>query len=379
MAGAILRRSSSGRVALAAFRDVLPPDALPAAIRADVAATLADAYDQSATPLDFKQVERVLKSAWGQTPGKRLDDLEREPVAVTPAAQVHRAELDGTAVAIKIRRPGLASAVRNDLALLDALGPPLGAIFPAVDIGAMLREARESAQDELDLEHEGAQQRQVRRVLRDVEGLVVPAVHGDLTTEDVLVTDFLDGPTLRERDADDPALVARVLVQAHVVAWRDGGFALVDPRPGHVVLLDDGRVGLLGTGVARPASRDRAAATLDALAALRERDAARFRAAIAGDLALLPEAEAETAHDLAHELIGPLVSGAARLDGAALAAVSDRVLRRFGPLLRVAATGTPEPADMGPARSAGQLAGLLSRLGATEDWGRLATEATTRA
>ena len=86
-------------------------------------------------------------------------------MAVTPISQVHRGVLDGTPVAVKVLRPGLASSVRQDLALLEGLIAPLGAAFPAIDAGAILHEVRERVLDELDLENEAVAQRRFHRAL----------------------------------------------------------------------------------------------------------------------------------------------------------------------------------------------------------------------
>src|SRR4051794_33216468 len=190
--GTLVRRSSSGRVALGRAAALVSEDAVPRAMRR-LPAMLEAARAEAATPLAFKDIEKLLKGAWGRPPAKVLDELDPEPLAVTPGAQVHRAERDGAPVAVKVLRPGLATAVRNDLALLDVLAVPLRQVFGAMDAGAILREAREAALDELDLEHEASTQRQVRRVLRGVDGLTVPAPDLQLSGERVLVTELLAG------------------------------------------------------------------------------------------------------------------------------------------------------------------------------------------
>ena len=265
-AAALIRKSSSGRVALARAADVVVPEALPGVLRDRLPAALRDAYDATTEPLDAKKVQKAVK--------KLVDDLDAAPLAVRPVAQVHAATVDGAPVVVKVRRPGLAATIRGDLALIDAIAGPLGGAFPALDVGAMLREAREAAQDELDLEHEGASQRQAGRALRGI--VTVPAVHSELTTEDVLVSDRIDGPTLADAQPDDPATLVRALVRAHVTAWRQAGLILTDVRPGHVVLLRDGGVGLLGAGVSRPGDRERADAFLDAFVTLTTDDADAF-------------------------------------------------------------------------------------------------------
>ena len=347
---ALVRQSASGRVALARAADLVD---LP---------VLDEAYLATAEPLDPKRVKKALRG---------LDSFGAEPLAVRPAAQVHAGELDGERVVAKVRRPGLAAAVRSDLALLDVLRAPLASVFGRMDVAAVLDEVREAALDELDLEHEGSAQRQAGRVLRRVERLRVPAVHSAATDEDVLVMERLDGPTLAAAEPSNPEALADVLLQAHVVAWRDGGFILTDPRPGHVLLLDDGDVGLLGTGVSRPGDRERAQALLDAARAVADDDADGFADAVAGRLALLDDAASREALPLVRELLGPLADGPARLDVPALAAIGERALPRLPELLALAARVTPRPSDVAAARMLGQLAILLSRLAVTRDWLRV--------
>jgi hypothetical protein len=121
--------------------------------------------------------------------------------------------------------------------------------------------------------------------------------------------------------------------------------------------------------VARAVPRERAAAALQGLRALREEDQSGFAEA-ARELGVLTEAG--PAYAQARFVLGPLLSGPARLDGPALAATTRRALERLGPLLGVAAQASLQPADLPALRMLGQLAALLSRLGATEDWARLA-------
>jgi hypothetical protein len=369
--GALVRRSSSGRVALGRTAALVPADAVPATLRG-LPAELERARAAAATPIVFKDVEKLLKSAWGSPHGKVLDELDREPLAVTPSAQVHRGVRDGAPVAVKVLRPGLAGAVRNDLALLDVLAAPLRQVFGAIDAGTILREIRETALDELDLEHEASTQRQLRRTLRGIDGLVVPAPDMELSGETVLVCELLEGRTLADPKAKvaDPGAVARTLVAAHVAVARPG-LVLTDARPGHVVLMTDGQVGLLGAGLARPVDRDRTTAALEALVAWRAGDQDIFAAIVADRLGLLPTADAIKAYGLAAVVFGEILNGPATLDGPVLAAIAQRGLDHLTAALRLAATVTPHPHDLAVVRSVGQLASVLARLGATEDWGAL--------
>jgi ubiquinone biosynthesis protein len=286
-------------------------------------------YQATPEPLDRATVDRV---------AQRFDDFDAEPIAVRAAAQTHRGIADGEPVAVRIRRPGLERSVRNDLALLDTLAPALSAALPKADAGALLRAVREQLLDEADFEHEASMHRRVARVLRDLDGLVVPAVRTDLCAEDVFVAELLEGRTVD--DGARPKDAERVLVAAHVTAAR-AGMALLDPRPGHIVALADGRIGLLGVGVARPVDRERVALVLDALMALRDKDEPAFTRATR-------DVVGTGAYGLAESALGPLMRGRARLD--------ERVAAALALVPRV----DPHPDDVWLARSAVQLAATLA-------------------
>jgi predicted unusual protein kinase regulating ubiquinone biosynthesis (AarF/ABC1/UbiB family) len=343
----LARQAPSARVGLARAAGFVDPDALPRAIREPVVRELEAARNAACEPLDAAVVERALKDAWGRPAAKVLDELDPHPLAVRAAAQTHRGLVDGAAVAIRVRRPGLDRALRADLALLDTLAAPLRAALPKADARALLRAVREQLLDEADFEHEASTHRRVARVLRDVDGLAVPRAHGELCAEGVFVADLLDGPTLADgARAADPNAAARVLVAAHVRAAR-AGLALLDARPGHVVVLDGGRIGLLGIGLARAVDRDRVAEALAALAALRAGDRDAFVGA-----------------DVALSALGPLVRGAAKLDAAALRHAVAAAEPGWALLPEVQVL----PDDLWLGRSAGQLIATLGRLEVTLDW-----------
>ena len=370
---ALVRQSSSGPVALARLRGVVDLEAIPPRWRSRVGRELDTAVEATGEPLAFGRVERELHTAWGERPDRVLDALEPEPLAVTATAQVHRGELDGRAVAVKVRRPGVDGAVRSDLGLLDALGPPLGRVFGSLDVGAVLREARERVLDDLDLEHAGATQQRLARASRRLDGVTVPAVVSDLSAPGVLVSDLLDGPTLASRPPDDPGAVARALIAFTLGAPRAVALAPADPRAENVVLLGDG-IGLLGVGAARAVDRARAERGLEALGALRASDRTGFVAAVQG-LALLPAEAAGDAYDLLDELIGDILRGPVRFDAAAVSDLIDRALAAVARALPLTERLTAEPADLWPLRMLVQLAALLGRLGATEDFCALALAA----
>lgn len=367
-------QAPSARVSLARLDGVIRPELVPPELRERAMAAIDGALAATSDPLGARDVERQLKAAWDEPPSSVLDDIDLDgPVAVRPHAQTHRGVLDGEPVAIKVVRPRVVATTRADLALLDALARPIATAFPALDVAPLLGEVRERVMDELDLEHEGEVHRRVARGLRRVDGVDVARVVDELTTHDVHVSAWLQGPTLADRGAapaGDPGAVARALVRVFVGAPRALGFVLANPRPSDVVLIRGGGIGLIGPGAARPVTRERIDGWIAALEALRERDADAFARALEERLGVLPTIAGRRAYEHVEAILGPLIltGGRAVLDDAGLADAGSRALPLLGEATRVAGQATPDPADLWPLRTLGQLAPTLARLGAIEDW-----------
>ncbi|MEA2280414.1 MAG: hypothetical protein QOK21_1021 [Solirubrobacteraceae bacterium] len=358
----MIRAAPSARIVIVRAGGVLEPAALAPELRDAVEQEVAAARAAACVPLRAAEVERILRHAWQRPAIAVLDSLEPEPLAVTPAAQVHRGALDGAAVAVKVRRPGVERAVRNDVALLDGLAVPLRAAFPRVDVAGVLRDLRTLALDELDLEHEASQQRRVARALRGIDGVAVPRAHGELAAETVLVSDLLEGTTVADgARPPDAAQAARALAAGYRAVLLGAGLAPYDPRASHVVVAPDGTLGLLGMGVARPVARDRATAALGALEALVAGDAGAFALHVADEAALLERDDALEAHDRLRSLLDGLLVPDPQLDASALRALADRARAAAPDVMRLAMRAAAGPEDVALGRMIGQLAALVAR------------------
>jgi len=364
----LARSAPSGRLALARLADAIDPRWLGDGGDGRLAAELRRASEQAREPVPFKAIERALRDAWGVAPGRELDELEREPVAVTPLAQVHRGVLDGDPVAVKVLRPGLAIGVRGDLLLLDALARPLGAAFPGLDATGMIAEVRQRVLDELDLDSESDAQRVAHRALRDHPSLHVAAPVSRLGHQNVLVTPWLDGVPLAAtagRDRDRSA----ALYVAFVAGGARHGLVKAAASRDDALLLRDGRLAVLDFGAVTRGDAERAAAADDALGAARRDDPADWDAALQ-TLGVLGPADRTAALALTRAALGPFAGvGVEPLDADAVLAIARRLAERRGELTRLAAVIAPVPGDLWALRGIGEALGAIATSGgATADW-----------
>ncbi|MGW6932766.1 ABC1 kinase family protein [Lentzea sp. NPDC054927] len=171
--------------------------------------------------------------------------VEETPLAAASIAQVHKAVLkSGAEVVVKVQRPGVRSVAEGDLDIVSRLaetlqrtrwGSALGVRDLAAGFAAALRE-------ELDFKIEA---RNITTVAAASDSSVrLPHVH--LSTSRVLVMDRLDGVPLRGAAEDDG--LARTLLRFVLRQVMLDGVFHADPHPGNVLLLSDGRLGLLDFG-----------------------------------------------------------------------------------------------------------------------------------
>jgi predicted unusual protein kinase regulating ubiquinone biosynthesis (AarF/ABC1/UbiB family) len=365
----------SGRIALARLASVLDLSLVPEPARERVRAELDAAVAAATEPIPAARVQEILRAAWGAPASSELDDLSPEPVATTATSQVHRAILDGDPVAVKVLRPGIATAVRQDLVVLDGLLRPLAAALPRIDAQALLGEARERILDELDFEHEAGVQRQVHRALRGVPELIVPAPVTRLSHEHVLVSEWVDGTpltALSEQPERDPA--AALLVR-FVIGGVRAGIVHADANPADLLLTPDGRLAILDFGATARVSRAGADHALAAVSAFAGGDAVQLGAALAG-LGVLPAERGPAALAFAAHALGELGDEApSRLDNRALLAVARRGGTRPDRALELLLAANLPADQLWPLRALAQLVGTVAGLGATAPWRSLVAQA----
>lgn len=214
---------------------------------------------QDAAPAaPWSDIHAQLSEDLGQPPEDVFAGLCVEPLAAASLAQVHRARLpDGSAVILKVRRPGIRPQVEADLKLLARLAEIIEAEAPELRCyrpREVVHEFTQSLRRELDF---AAECRNAERIAANFVGhpeIVIPRIHWAWCGERLNVQDYVDGIPGRDLAALDAAgldrkLLARRGAAAVLKMMLEDGLFHADPHPGNLFYLPDNRIALIDFGM----------------------------------------------------------------------------------------------------------------------------------
>jgi len=211
-------------------------------------------------PMSTRQLRRMLKRAYPD--GDPFESFEWEPLAVGSIGQVHRAQLRGSGpVVVKLLRPGIEAALERDMVSARAFAD-LFFRWTRDDEGHRRESALRVLDDlarafarEVDFVREADALEDFAKRLAGSTTVCVPHCYRELSSRTALVLEELRGvPLSALRDAgdstrDDARLAADLaLTEILSQVFQEGHFH-ADPHAGNLLLLDDGRLGLIDLGL----------------------------------------------------------------------------------------------------------------------------------
>src|SRR5581483_7996933 len=149
------------------------------------------------SPFPYEEAHRIMTEELGAPPEPLFKSFEEKPVAAGSLAQVHRALLmDGTEVAVKIRRPGIEKTIRQDIHILYALAGLAERFIPEWNLYRPKRIIKEFADwtlRELDFEMEGHNAERFRALFKENRDIHIPRIFWEWTGKRVLTMSFSHG------------------------------------------------------------------------------------------------------------------------------------------------------------------------------------------
>ncbi len=330
----------------------------------------------AAAKAPFSVVERTIREALGERASALLATMQREPAAVASIGQVHRAVVDGRDVAVKVLHAEAEAALRADF---DTARTGVGfvtTLMPGAAKAAKetLAEARTAMIEECDFSLEAQRQTKFAALFADDADIVVPAVLPAFSARTVLTTNWTPGRSLDALLSANPPQAARDLAGAALFRFYVGtlyrhGLFHADPHPGNYAFPNDGRVVVYDFGCVRTFYRPTVASYARLVAAVRDDDVHRVRAALVELGGVVPDQDRDLAavRRLFRGLFGPLTQAGPRAIDATVGGTMREVARDKQLLARVALPGKL----VFLFRLRFGLYSVLARMGAVADWAAL--------
>ncbi len=228
--------------------DLLPPHYLE---------ELARLQDQ-ASPVPTEAIRAIVVEELGRPIEEVFASFDSTPLAAASIGQVHAASLrDGTEVVVKVRRPGVAEQVTEDLEILQNLAATASRhwdLAEQYDVVGLAQEFTQTLEGELDYVREGRNAERFADVFVGDHDVHIPRIFWESTTSRVLTQERIRGIKINDLDALQEAGIDRsdLARRAAKVILRmvfEEGFFHADPHPGNFFIEPGGRIGLIDFGM----------------------------------------------------------------------------------------------------------------------------------
>ena len=215
--------------------------------------------------------KRIIEREYGRPMSEVFDTFNTTPIAAASLGQVHVATKGGKTLAVKVQRPGLKELFDVDLNNIRTLAKVLDKVDPKTDGAArdwvsIFEESARLLYKEIDYKAEALNCIRFKNNFKNIPWVKVPEVNLNLTTERVVVMEYVPGIKINDLAKIDEAgidrkLLAKRSAEAYLTQLCRHGFFHCDPHPGNVacdaelggrlIFYDFGMMDELKTGVRR--------------------------------------------------------------------------------------------------------------------------------
>jgi ubiquinone biosynthesis protein len=227
--------------------EILPPELI---------GELHKLQDQVA-PVPFSRVKPIFEEYCGCTEDvfARIDE---EPIGSASIALVYRGELrDGTRVALKVQRPGIAEIIEKDLVILQALASRVEAVFPDLRVynpTGIVQDFAQQIRKELDFVRDGKNAERLGRNMRGIPGIRTPKIYWKHSGPRLLVMEYVEGVRIDDVEGIrgygiNPREIGTRGFSSYMKQIFEDGFFHGDPHPGNLIVTQKGDLYFLDFGI----------------------------------------------------------------------------------------------------------------------------------
>lgn len=233
-------------------------------------------------PLPFVEMKQVLEKDLGGSIEEWFDDFDSNPVASGSIGQIYKARLrdSNEVVSVKIQRPNIRQPIQTDFEILSWLAQQLHTNFPdlqSFDLPTVVEELKSGILRELDFRGEARSADVFNSLNRFPDQVFAPKPFRQISSNRVLVAEWIDGRSADELSAAERAQfgpeLAEIGGRSFFSQVAETGFFHGDPHPGNLLITTDRRICFIDWGISGQLTERMRHALMDLFSACAKRDA----------------------------------------------------------------------------------------------------------
>ncbi|MFH1823531.1 MAG: AarF/UbiB family protein [archaeon] len=204
----------------------------------------------------YKEVEKIIESELNNKIHTIFKKFDKKPLASASVSQVHKGVLrsNNKKIVVKIQRPEAEKTMLEDIDILYFIARNIEAHIPktrAFRPVKIVEEFENWTKKELDFRIEANNIERFRKNFENEDFIEIPQVYKSYCTRKILVMDYLDGVTIK--DLIDHKIKNRRIIHKGAFTFIkqifEDGFFHADPHPSNLMLLKNGKLGLVDFGI----------------------------------------------------------------------------------------------------------------------------------
>jgi predicted unusual protein kinase regulating ubiquinone biosynthesis (AarF/ABC1/UbiB family) len=197
----------------------------------------------SAPALSYPLVVQTFRREFGKTPTQIFDHFSSKACAAASIGQVHKARIGKKDYAVKIQYPGVSSSLKSDLNLLKPFATSLLGLKEDL-LSPYINEVEERLLEECNYELELERSIRLAKDSRNLKDTYFPNYYPDLSSDKIIVMDWVEGLTLDKFIKQNPDQALRNKIGQAL--WDFYHYQIhtlkqfhADPHPGNFIIYED--------------------------------------------------------------------------------------------------------------------------------------------
>jgi len=193
-------------------------------------------------PAPFEEVRPILEKELGKPIPEVFDSFDPSAVTGASLGQVYRAKYNDDEVVVKVNRPGIREKMRVDTKVLFRVVPLVGRFIDQslkVTAQSVVEQFSETIKEEMDYKLEARSLVAIKKNLSSQKDIVIPRIYPEVSSESVLVLQYIGGIKINNVKALDAAGIdrkrlARRVAKIFFTMLLSQDLFHADPHPGNI-------------------------------------------------------------------------------------------------------------------------------------------------